>query len=254
MHPAPAPGRDGAPFRTLTASPDWTAASHAAPEQHHHLERHHVTTLPMAGTPEADAAAYVRAVRHGYDGLERWLAGRLDGPPAAERARLSSRTALADAAAWYASRGLPVFPLTPGAKQPLPGSLGCCWGSHRRGCRDASINADAVRHWWTVHPFANIGLATGHVVDVIDVDGPAGWRAWLDRHGWPPVLGTVSTPRPGGVHRYVRVTGRGNGARIAPGVDFRGRGGYVLAPPSWIRAEGYAGRYAWLAPLRLPTR
>ena len=201
------------------------------------------------GTLDDLATTYARSVHRGHHGLAAWAADRLDEAQRAEGGRLRSPTALRDAARWYASHGLPVFPLAPGSKLPMPGRLACCWGSHRRGCTDALINLQAVEHWWTQHPAANIGLATGHVVDVIDQDGPGSWRAWLDAADWPPVLGTVSTPRPGGVHRYIRRTGRPNGQRIAPGIDYRGRGGYVVAPPSWVRTEDYAGHYRWITPL-----
>jgi hypothetical protein len=42
-----------------------------------------------------------------------------------------------------------------------------------------------VLAWWTRHPQANIGLATGHRFDVLDVDGPAGravLRRWASQH------------------------------------------------------------------------
>jgi hypothetical protein len=204
------------------------------------------------GSLEELATTYARSVHRGHDGLAAWCEMRLDAAGAADRARLEAPGALAIGARWYARRGLPVLPLAPGTKVPLGGD--CCWGSHRRGVSQALSNVSAVEHWWREHPYANVGLATGHVVDVIDVDGPAGWRSWLDGADWPPVVGAVSTPRPGGVHRFIRRTGRGNGAKIAPGIDFRGMGGYVVAPPSWVRTEEYAGRYSWLQPLTLPAR
>ena len=206
------------------------------------------------GTLEDLGHTYARSVHRGNTGLAEWCAMRLDQADAEARGRLDSVTSLRDGARWYAQLGLPVFPLTPGAKLPLPARMDCCWGSHRRGCLDALSNLQAVEHWWTAHPTANIGLATGHVVDVIDVDGPAGWRSWLDGQDWPEVLGSVSTPRPGGVHRFIRRTGRGNGQKIAPGVDYRGAGGYVVAPPSWVKTPEYSGRYSWLSPLRMPAR
>lgn len=206
------------------------------------------------GTLEDLATTYARAVHRGQDGLAGWCAWRLDSAQEQERARLADPGALGAAARWYAQHGLPVFPLTPGGKVPLPARMDCCWGSHQRGCRDALTNVQAVEHWWRVHPTANIGLATGHVVDVLDVDGTAGWRSWLDGADWPQVLGAVSTPRPGGVHRFIRRTGRGNGQRIAPGIDYRGAGGYVVAPPSYVSTPEYSGRYWWLQPLQMPTR
>jgi hypothetical protein len=149
------------------------------------------------------------------------------------------------------SQGLRVFPLTPGAKTPLPGYLGCCGGSHRRGCKDALAHAGAVHAWWAAHPEANVAVATGHLVDVWDQDGPDGAVSWL-RHASDAdraaVIGVATTARGvGGVHRYVRATGRGNGAGILPGLDYRGQGGYVVAPPSVVNGR----RYAWAAPLDL---
>lgn len=198
---------------------------------------------------DLDAAAghYAQAVSDGHDGLADWWAARLDRADADRRGRLSSPTLLGDSAAYLASRGLHVFPLTPGSKRPLPGHLTCCGGSHRRGCTDALANVHAARAWWQAHPTANIGLATGHVVDVLDVDGAEGTRWWLRGEDWPPTLGVVSTPRDGGVHVYVAATGHGNGTKIAPGLDWRGRGGYVLAPPSVIDGR----RYSWIRPLEL---
>jgi hypothetical protein len=205
---------------------------------------------PEPGTVEADQLTYVRALHQGHTGLAQWLAARLDSPLHLERQRLEAPGALGAAAQWYASRGLPVFPLKPGTKVPMNGGSACCGGTHRRGCLDALANPRAAAYWWRQHPDANVGLATGWSVDVIDVDGPRGWRSWLDGLDWPPVIGSVLTPRDGGVHRYLRVTGRGNGQGIAPGVDFRGRGGYVVAPPSVIDGR----RYRWLEPLAVPTR
>jgi hypothetical protein len=200
--------------------------------------------------PEVMAGHYVGAIVRGADGLADWWADRLDSLDAGLHARLSSPTVLADSAAWYAGQGLPIFPLQPGSKIPLPGSWSCCGGSHRRGCLDALAHVGAARAWWRAHPTANIGLATGHRVDVIDQDGTAGAVHWCRGAGWPDVLGMVSTPRPGGVHRYVRASGHGNGASIAPGIDYRGRGGYVVAPPSVVNGK----RYTWLRGLDLRGR
>jgi len=45
------------------------------------------------------------------------------------------------------------------------------------GVKDATTNRARILAWWTRHPQANIGLATGHRFDVLDVDGPAGAQA-----------------------------------------------------------------------------
>jgi hypothetical protein len=146
------------------------------------------------------------------------------------------------AALWYAAHRIPVFPLQPGLKIPLPGS---------RGCLAASCDELEVRQMFA-RP-ANLGLATGHVVDVLDFDGPRAHAAWGRIFpSWEDaglqVLGIVATPRPGGLHVYVAATGRGNRADIlkdGSGVDFRGVHGYVVAPPS----STPIGHYRWLRQL-----
>jgi putative DNA primase/helicase len=45
------------------------------------------------------------------------------------------------------------------------------------GVKDATTNRARILAWWTRHPLANIGLATGHAFDVLDIDGPAGAHA-----------------------------------------------------------------------------
>lgn len=153
---------------------------------------------------------------------------------------------LHQAALYYAEQGLHVFPLTPGTKIPVKLS---------GGFKDATTGRTQIDMWWTGNPNLNIGIATGHLVDVIDIDGPAGVRSWMDLHDdLPPILGKVSTPRPGGNHLYVRAApGRGNKAGIFPGVDYRGTGGYVVAPPSFISGGDNPGSYTWYAPLAVET-
>ena len=143
---------------------------------------------------------------------------------------------LLDAALYYASLGWPVFPLKPRTKVPAT----------RNGFKDATTDADRVRAWWHRHPDANIGLPTGCAFDVIDVDLPHGWQSLiqlLDVND--EIHGRVSTSS-GGVHFYIRANpARGNGTRIMPGVDYRGNGGYVVAPPSTLGPRGRA--WTWSA-------
>ncbi len=162
----------------------------------------------------------------------------LDTRDAADRA--AAPPSLLHAALWYARHDVPVFPLRPGGKQPLPGS---------RGFKDATTDPDRIHAWWD-GPGAdrNIGTPTGHRFDVIDLDGPAalqymygGTTPLADRL---PVLATVKTPRAGGQHVYVPATGRGNTA-TADGVDYRGTGGYVVIPPSRVTADGHTRAYYW---------
>lgn len=151
--------------------------------------------------------------------------------------------ALIKAALWYASVGWAVFPLAVGGKAPLTA----------HGCKDASSNEAAVRAWWQQHPLANIGVATGGLFDVIDLDlAPGGldsFRQFVEElrvEGCPPldVLAVSQTGR-GGRHLLVSPTGRGNRAGLRTGIDYRGEGGYVVVPPSWL-SEGNA--YVWTLP------
>ncbi len=190
---------------------------------------------------------YVRTLQDGAEGLAGWFAAKLDDADAARRERLEQPDLLGQSAAYLASRGLHVFPLLPGTKRPMPAAWTCCGGSHRRGCTDALDHVGAARAWWRQHPTANIGLATGHVVDVIDQDGPDGALSWCRGQDWPAVIGVASTPRAGGVHRFIRAQGLSNGTSIAPGIDYRGRGGYVVAAPSVVDGR----RYGWVIPLDL---
>jgi hypothetical protein len=112
--------------------------------------------------------------------------------------------------------------------------------------KDATTDLDVVRAWWAAEPTANVGLPTGHHFDVLDVDGPQALTALEESgpFGDPDVEGpTVATPR--GWHVYVEPTGRGNTVNLGglAGVDWRGRGGYVVAPPS-CKADG--GTWDWM--------
>jgi hypothetical protein len=179
---------------------------------------------------------------------------QLDADEAKRRERLSAPDALANAALWYAAAGWPVFPLKPAGKTPLT----------RNGFKDASTNLTQVAAWWRTTPAANIGVPTGVRFDVIDVDGPEGFAslATIRHHNCPPdccaetvcpgdptVLGMEILAKAytggGGRHLLVAPLGHRNGARIMPGIDIRGQGGYIVAPPS--RHE--SGRlYDWLTP------
>lgn len=110
-----------------------------------------------------------------------------------------------------------VFPCTPRGKRPLTDN----------GLNDATRNPDTIRAWWNRWPNANIGiaLAPSHLC-VIDVDGPEGIPAYHELN-LPPTL-TVTTGR--GTHHYY--AGNAPTAILAPKLDLRGDGAYVIAPPS----------------------
>lgn len=147
------------------------------------------------------------------------------------------------AAVEYIKMGLAVFPLEARGKKPIT----------RNGCKDATIDAAKVKAWWQQWPDANIGIATGSrsggifVID-LDIDDDKGidgfhtLEDWQRGNGHFPDTWTAITGR-GGYHLYFRDNSEiRNRAGIIDGVDVRGEGGYVVAPPS-IHSNG--NRYEW---------
>ena len=149
---------------------------------------------------------------------------------------------LHEAARHAASNGFPVLPLR--GKTPLT----------THGCKDASTDLNQIDDWWAQRPGANLGIATGYVADVLDVDGPAGLASldqWEAEHGKLPKTYTVRTGG-GGLHYYFRpIEGASNRTGMLPGLDYRAKGGYVVAAGS-IHPSGT--RYGSRTTLRLLNR
>jgi Bifunctional DNA primase/polymerase, N-terminal len=191
------------------------------------------------------------------------------------------RLALRDAALGYASRGIPVlplhYPLTRPHTGPSPagqleragwptscscGDPGCGQVAKHplgtlvpHGLREATTNRARLLAWWTRYPQANIGLACGHLFDVLDLDDPdalAALRSFADRHGVAlPVGGPVArTGREvAGWHYYLTPAGHTRRTGLLERVDYQGRGAYVVAPPS----RHSTGRpYRWVRDLDHP--
>lgn len=162
---------------------------------------------------------------------------------------------LSESALTYARMDLPVFPMLPRSKgffskpkpeESKPGHV-CAAPLHQHGFKDATTDPATITAWWDQHPNSNIGLATGHGLDVLDIDGPEGETtlAALVARRWPlPETCQVSTGREGGGrHVYFRSAGWPTAAgRLGPGLDTRGLGGLVLLPPS-VHPSGAV--YAW---------
>lgn len=169
------------------------------------------------------------------------------------------RATLLRAALETAARGWPVFPLRPGSKQPAghaearcPGT-GRCTSGHLTPEQRATLDPELIHRAWTYAPY-NIGLATGPaelVVIDLDVpkdrkdapDGAANLRALCERADQPhPHTYTVRTPS-GGQHLYYQAP---HGARmrstkgtLAPLIDTRAWGGYILAAGSHLPGGAY---------------
>ena len=156
----------------------------------------------------------------------------------------------------YARHGWPVFPCAPGAKIPAT----------RHGFRDATTNPRQITAWFGRSGDLNLAIATGAPgPDVLDIDqhGPAGngfpALAALRRAGLlDGAAAYVRTPA-GGMHAYFTGTDQHNGRLPRHHLDFRSRGGYILAPPSQIAGRTYQltatpgghGHLDWAAVTRL---
>ena len=130
-------------------------------------------------------------------------------------------------------------------------------GKHPRtpkGCLDATTDTGTIRGWWERWPDANVGIATGGGLVVIDVDPRHGGDDGLVdlRRTLGDLPDTVEClTGSGGRHIYVSVSEgvvvRNSAGTLAPGVDIRGEGGYVVAAPS-VHTSGRS--YAWEASSR----
>ena len=144
--------------------------------------------------------------------------------------------ALLETALSLAARGLHVFPCKPRAKEPA------VWN----GLRAATTDQNTIRGWWRSRDL-NIGLATGKPsgIFVVDIDAEAELAKLKSRHGiLPRTIESITTK---GRHIYFLWPGRripNSASKIAPGIDVRSDGGYVLAPPS-IHPSGKL--YEWKA-------
>lgn len=135
---------------------------------------------------------------------------------------------LSSAALECVQRGLCVFPLKPGTKEPngilVP-----------HGFKDASRDAEVVARLWQAEPASGIGIAcapSGLVV--LDIDprngGDDTLRQLLEELGPLPATWTCSTPS-GGVHLYFADDGHDYRGTLGKGIDIKSKG-YVVAPPS----------------------
>ena len=155
---------------------------------------------------------------------------------------LSAR--LLNTAIGFAKKHYPVFPCVPGDKKPLT--------SH--GFKDATCDENQIRAWWAENPLANIGMPTGSIsgISVVDADidvikGTDGVKALEElaaKHGGLPATYTIKTPRSGKHRWYKHREGfKSTAGKLAPGIDTRGDGGYVILPSSRTCCGAYFVEY-----------
>jgi hypothetical protein len=139
------------------------------------------------------------------------------------------------AALRYARSDWPVFPCRPGEKVPVT----------KHGFLDATTDPDKITWWWSRNPDRNVAIATGAPgPDVLDVDVHQegnGFAALnrLHREGLlDGAAAYIRTPS-GGLHAYFAGSEQGNGRLPRHHLDFRSKGGYVVAPPSDVNGRPY---------------
>jgi hypothetical protein len=155
------------------------------------------------------------------------------------------------AALMYAARGMRVFPCQDKGKEPRIKE----WQNL------ATTDESTIQRWWQKWPDANVAIATGAGSDlfVLDVDfekgGDASLCSLIEAHG---DLETARVQTGAGLHFYFQHPGqevRNNAGRLGEGLDGRGDGGYVIAPPSvhpngscyeWLKASPVAVMQEWL--------
>ena len=159
------------------------------------------------------------------------------------------------AALTYLARDWSVVIVKPRAKRPM-----VRWQTFQR----RRPSEAQVRHWLADHPDANLAIVTGALsgLVVLDVDprhgGTESLEKWERTHGALPTT-VESRTGGGGRHLYFAHPGREirNRVGLAPGLDLRGDGGVIVAPPS-IHPSGEP--YRWipgrspddLDPVRMP--
>ncbi len=169
-------------------------------------------------------------------------------PPASVNASMMA------AALHYASKGWYVFPAPPGEKKSYKSaefSGGAKWGM--------TIDPKEIRRNFRKKEWrnANVAIVTGAKsgIFVIEadtkeghgVDGLSSIEKLQAKHGPMPETRIAVSPS-GSIHRYYKHPGKdikikNSASKIAPGVDVRGDGGMVIAPPS---IKPGVGEYKWL--------
>lgn len=142
----------------------------------------------------------------------------------------------------YADAGWLVFPCHPASKVPATA----------HGFKDATKDPVQIREWWAEEPAYNIAIATGEGSGLFVLDVDKKYERTIDEAvaAFPQKLPDCPTVMTGGGGRQyffrfpVGSALSISGGRLGLGLDTRGNGGYVVAPPS-IHPETKAA-YGWI--------
>jgi hypothetical protein len=145
-------------------------------------------------------------------------------------------------ALYYRSLGFSIIPVGKDKKPLLK------WEEFQK----RKATEEEIKSWWEKWLDANIGIITGAIsnnLGAIDRDTEEGREALEELLPESFITPTTQTPRKG--NHFYCLTPKGlelrNNSRIINGCDFRGEGGYIIAPPSVTED----GRYQWLPGLSL---
>lgn len=163
-----------------------------------------------------------------------------------------------EAALRHARAGRGVFPLHNPVTAP-DGTLACSCGKRdcghvgkhprtKHGFKDATTDETQIREWWRQWPRANLGLPVGASAGlaVIDIDprheGDSTLASLEEQHGKLPATVTARTGSGGTHYLFAHPGGWVKSRTIAPGIDCKADGGYIVIEPSTHKS---GGQYRW---------
>jgi putative DNA primase/helicase len=138
---------------------------------------------------------------------------------------------------YYRRKGFSVIPIKTKGKTPI-----IEW----KQFQEERATRKQIESWWRDYPNANIGIVTGAISDIVVIDCDSKTAAKAFEKTYPEAKSTLQVVTGRGKHFYFRWADgiRNNVAsRLGEGIDVRGEGGFVVAPPS-IHETGK--KYQWL--------
>lgn len=137
------------------------------------------------------------------------------------------RETILQAALKYAEMGFSVIPVQKNKKPYIT------WEKYQH----QKPTPEQIRTWWDKYPNANVAIVTGPIsgISVVDIDSDEA-REVIEKQIPSNLVTPISqTPRSGYHYYFQSQNGLSNAAGFIPKADYRGEGGYIIAPPS----EGY---------------
>lgn len=168
-------------------------------------------------------------------------------------------------ALFWAEQGIPVFPV----HSVFDGICSCSKGSEctspgkhplsrlvHNGCKDATTDPEIIRRWWKAEPHANIGGVMGGERRYLGLDadpragGDASYHDLIEAHGSAGMKTLHNRSGGQGFHKLFTVPEGVSfrKAQLAPGIDVKWNGGYLIMPPS-IHVSGR--RYELIDPYEI---